>query len=83
MLISYPIGISLANVYDNFSQIDKEEYLKFVTKYLLNIKHIDFHMILEYFGIPFDATVYVKNFKEYIQKFENENSKNLVLGGKE
>ena len=39
-------------------------------------------MILEYFDIPFNATFYVENFKEYIQKFESENSNKLVLGGK-
>lgn len=81
-LISYPIGISLANVYDNFDREQKEEYLEFVSKFLLNIKHINFEMILEYFDIPFDATFCVENFKEYIQKFESENSKKLVLGGK-
>lgn len=81
-LISYPIGISLANVYDNFDRKQKEEYLEFVSKFLLNIKHINFEMILEYFDIPFDANFYVENFKEYIKKFESENSKKLVLGGK-
>ena len=81
-LISYPIGISLANVYDNFDKSQKEEYLNFVSKFLLNIKHINFEMILEYFDIPFDANFYIQNFKEYIKKFENENSKKLVLGGK-
>ena len=82
ILISYPIGISLANVYDNFDKKQKEEYLEFVSKYLLNIKHIDFEMILEYFTIPFDASFYIQNFKEYIQKFASEKSKKLVLGGK-
>ena len=80
-LISYPIGISLANVYDNFDRKQKEEYIEFVSKFLLNIKHINFEMILEYFDIPFDATFYVENFKEYIQKFECENRNKLVLGG--
>ena len=36
-LISYPIGISLANVYDNFDRKQKEEYLEFVSKFLLNL----------------------------------------------
>lgn len=80
--VSYPIGIALANVYDNFDEKQKEEYLEFVSKFLLNLKHIDFEMILEYFGIPFDANFYIQNFQEYIQKFENENSKKLVLGVK-
>jgi len=81
-LISYPIGISLANVYDNFEEVKKEEYLAFVSKYLLNIKHINFQMILEYFDIPFDANFYISNFKEYVNKFENQNNKTLVLGGR-
>ena len=81
VLISYPIGISLANVYDNFDRSQKEKYLEFVSKFLLNIKHIDFEMILEYFNIPFDATIYIQNFNEYIQKFENRNDKKLVLRG--
>lgn len=81
-LISYPIGISLANVYDDFSNKQKEEYLGFVSKYLLNIKHIDFDMILEYFDIPFDPNFYINNFKGYINKFENKNNKVLALEGK-
>lgn len=81
-LISYPIGISLANVYDNFNDSQKEEYLEFVSKYLLNIKHINFEMILEYFDIPFDASFYINNFKEYVNRFEKQNNKVLVLGGK-
>lgn len=81
-LISYPIGISLANVYDNFNDNQKDEYLEFVSKYLLNIKHINFEMILEYFDIPFDANFYINNFKEYINRFENQNNKVLVLGGR-
>lgn len=81
-LISYPIGISLANVYDNFDSNQKDEYLEFISKYLLNIKHIDFEMILEYFNIPFDAGFYINNFKEYINKFEEQNAKVLVLRGK-
>jgi len=80
-LISYPIGISLVNVYDNFDKNEKEEYLKFVSKYLLNLRHIDFEMILEYFDIPFDGNFYAKNFEEYIEKFKKHN-KQLVLGGK-
>lgn len=81
-LISYPIGISLANVYDNFDEIQKEEYLEFVSKYLLNIKHINFQMILDYFDIHFDANFYIINFKEYVDKFEKKNNKVLVLGGR-
>ncbi|MGN1352746.1 MAG: hypothetical protein ACI4WF_01630 [Bacilli bacterium] len=81
-LISYPIGISLANMYDNFSDSQKGEYLEFISKYLLNIKHIDFEMILGYFNIPFDANFYINNFKEYITKFEKQNNKALVLGGR-
>lgn len=81
-LISYPIGISLANVYDNFDEIQKEEYLGLVSKYLLNVKHINYKMILEYFDIPFDANFYVNNLKEYVNKFESQNNKMLVLGGR-
>ena len=81
-LISYPIGISLANVYGNFNNSQKDVYLEFVSKYLLNIKHINFEMILEYFEIPFDAGFYINNFKEYINRFEEQNTKVLVLGGK-
>lgn len=81
-LISYPIGISLANVYDDFSNKQKEEYLGFISKYLLNIKHIDFDMILDYFDIPFDPNFYINNFNGYINKFENKNNKVLALGGK-
>lgn len=80
-LISYPIGIALANVYDNFDKSQKEEYLEFVTKYLLNIRHIDFQMILDYFGISLDAEFYIKNFKEYIDKFNGKDGKILVYGG--
>ncbi len=82
VLISYPIGISLANVYDNFSDSQKDEYLEFVSKYLLNIKHIDFEMILEYFGIPFDADFYINNFKEYVTRFEKQDNKVLILRGR-
>lgn len=81
-LISYPIGISLANVYENFNDGQKNEYLEFVSKYLLNIKHINFEMILDYFDIPFDASFYINNFKEYINRFEKQNNKILVLGGR-
>ena len=81
-LISYPIGISLANVYENFSDSQKDEYLEFVSKYLLNIKHIDFEMILKYFDIPFEASFYINNFKEYVNRFEKQNNKVLVLGGR-
>lgn len=80
--VSYPIGISLANVFDNFDEKQKEEYLEFVSEFLLNKKHINFEMILECFGVPFDANFYIQNFNEYIQKFKNENSKKLVLGVK-
>lgn len=80
-LISYPIGISLANVYDNFDRLQKEKYLELVSKYLLNIRHIDFEMILEYFDIPFDANFYIENFKEYIETFKKQNDKIFVLGG--
>ena len=82
VLISYPIGMSLANVYDNFSNSQRKEYLEFVSKYLLNIKHINFEMILEYFDIPFDANFYINNFKEYITRFGEQNNKVLVLGGR-
>lgn len=78
-LISYPIGISLVNVYDNFNDNQKKEYLKLISKYLLNIKHIDFEMILEYFNIPFNADFYTNNFKEYIDKFKKQNNKMLIL----
>lgn len=81
-LISYPIGISLANVYENFNDKQKSEYLEFASKYLLNVKHINFEMILEYFDIPFDANFYIRNFKEYIDRFEKQNNKVLVLGGR-
>lgn len=81
-LISYPIGISLANVYGNFNNSQKDVYLEFVSKYLLNIKHINFEMILKYFEIPFDAGFYINNFKEYINRFEEQNTKVLVLGGR-
>lgn len=79
-LISYPIGISLANVYDNFDKVQKGEYLEFVSKYLLNNKHIDFEMILGYFDIPFDADFYIRNFKEYVDRFEEQDKKILVFG---
>lgn len=82
VLISYPIGLSLANVFENFNDKEKEEYLGFVSKYLLNIKQIDYEMILEYFNIPFDANFYINNFKEYINKFEEQNKKILILGVK-
>ena len=81
-LISYPIGISLANVYENFDDKQKSEYLEFVSKYLLNIKHIDFVMILEYFDIPFEASFYIDNFREYVNRFKKQNNKVLVLGGR-
>lgn len=81
-LISYPIGISLANVYENFNDSKKNEYLEFISKYLLNVKHINFEMILEYFDIPFDAGFYINNFKEYINRFKKQNNKILVLGGR-
>ena len=80
-LISYPIGISLANVYDNFDKKQKDEYLKLVSKFLLNIKQIDFEMILDYFDIPFDINLYKANFSEYINKFSNTNNKVLVPRG--
>lgn len=81
-LISYPIGISLSNVYENFNNNQKDEYLELVSKYLLNIKHIDFEMILEYFNIPFEANFYIDNFKEYVNKFEKQNNRVLILGGR-
>lgn len=80
-LISYPIGIALANVYDNFDKKQKDEYLKLVSKFLLNIKQIDFEMILDYFDIPFDVNFYKANFSEYINKFSNTNNKVLVPRG--
>lgn len=78
-LISYPIGIALANVYDNFDKDTKDEYLKFISEYLLNIKHIEFSMILEYFNINFDVRFYIKNFNEYINKFEKLSNRGIGL----
>lgn len=80
-LISYPVGIALLNVYDNFDESQKEEYLELITKFLLNIKHIDFQMILDYFNIPFDAEFFIKNFKEYVSKFNGACGKKLIYGG--
>ena len=75
--------VEIGNEFDivvNNSQ--KDVYLEFVSKYLLNIKHINFEMILEYFEIPFDAGFYINNFKEYINRFEEQKTKVLVLGGR-
>lgn len=81
MLISYPIGLSLANVYDNFNKEQKRDYLTYISRYLLNIKQIDFEMILEYFNIPFEAKFYGENMQEYIDKFKSKYSRVKTLGG--
>ena len=39
-------------------------------------------MILEYFNIPFEANFYIDNFKEYVNKFEKQNNRVLILGGR-
>lgn len=79
-LISYPTGIALANVYDNFSKEEKEEYLNILCKYILNLRHIEMESILDYFNIPLDAKYYFNNYDEYLRKYEKGYTKKL--GGK-
>jgi hypothetical protein len=79
--ISYPIGIALLDVYLGFSQKEKEEYRKLITKFIISQKMFDFNLILSNFGIEFNGIKYYEHFKHYIEEFKNTQSKHLVKEG--